>query len=231
MGGNDYFTGGNFTNLDPGNYNVVVQDVNGCEYETMVSIEQPDSMVVLLTVDETEIQFGETHQIITQVNIPEDEISQINWTNAESLSCDDCLLPVAQPFYTTDYRVNVVSIHGCEDRAFLRIFVDRQKSVYAPNIFSPNGDGANDRFYLFAKPGSVEKIKSFGIFNRWGEPVFEAFNFQPNDPTYGWDGFFRGELMNSAVFVWYAEIEICRRNERDLRRRCNLVQITEYTAY
>jgi gliding motility-associated-like protein len=206
-GGNDYFTGGNFTNLNPGNYNVVVQDVNGCEYETMVSIEQPDSMVVLLTVDETEIQFGETHQIITQVNIPEDEISQINWTNAESLSCDDCLLPVAQPFYTTDYRVNVVSIHGCEDRAFLRIFVDRQKSVYAPNIFSPNGDGANDRFYLFAKPGSVEKIKSFGIFNRWGEPVFEAFNFQPNDPTYGWDGFFRGELMNSAVFVWYAEIE------------------------
>ena len=30
---------------------------------------------------------------------------------------------------------------------------------------------------------------------------------QPNDITVGWDGFFRGKLMNPAVFVYFAEIE------------------------
>jgi gliding motility-associated-like protein len=206
-GGNDFFSGSNFTNLSPGNYEVVVQDVNGCEYESAISIVQPDSMVVLLTVDETELSFGETHQIVTQVNLADEEIADIVWSNTETLSCDDCLTPIASPFYSTDYRVDVTSINGCHDEAFLRIYVNRERNVYVPNVFSPNADGANDRFYIFAKDGTVAKVKSFNIFNRWGETVFEVYNFQPNDPTFGWDGFFRGELMNGAVFAWYAEIE------------------------
>jgi len=206
-GGEEFFTGANFTNLGAGNYDVVVQDINGCEYESEISIVQPDSMVVLLTVDETEISFGEEHQIVAQVNVADEDISQIIWSNGETLSCDDCLTPVARPFYTTDYKVDVVSKNGCQDEAFLRIYVDRERSVYVPNVFSPNNDGANDVFYIFAQEGTVEKVKTFNIFNRWGEPVFEAYNFQPNDPTFGWDGFFRGELMNGAVFTWFAEIE------------------------
>jgi len=53
----------------------------------------------------------------------------------------------------------------------------------------------------------VEIIKSFSIYNRWGEVVFEARNFLPNDPTFGWDGTFRGKILNSAVFVYSAEVE------------------------
>ena len=53
---------------------------------------------------------------------------------------------------------------------------------------------------------SVE-IKSFLVFNRWGETVFERYNFQPNDPSLGWDGRFRGQMMNAAVFVYYLEVE------------------------
>lgn len=45
------------------------------------------------------------------------------------------------------------------------------------------------------------------IFNRWGETVHEVYNFAPNDPIFGWDGHFRGQLMNGAVFTWFAEIE------------------------
>ncbi|TAK47027.1 MAG: T9SS type B sorting domain-containing protein [Saprospiraceae bacterium] len=71
----------------------------------------------------------------------------------------------------------------------------------------PNGDGANDVFLIFAKPGTVKKIKSFLVFSRWGEAVFEYFNFQPNDPAYGWDGMYRGQPMKPAVFVWFAEVE------------------------
>ena len=42
----------------------------------------------------------------------------------------------------------------------------------------------------------------FVIFDRWGEKVFET-----NDPTKGWDGTFRGKLLNPAVFDYYLEID------------------------
>jgi len=76
-----------------------------------------------------------------------------------------------------------------------------------PNAFSPNGDGANDVFQIFAKPGTVKKIKSFLVFSRWGETVYQYFNFQPNNQDYGWDGMYRGQQMKPAVFAWFAEIE------------------------
>jgi hypothetical protein len=46
------------------------------------------------------------------------------------------------------------------------------------------------------------------IYDRWGARVYEAYNFQPNDPDYGWDGRLAGKLQNPAIFVYYAEIEL-----------------------
>jgi hypothetical protein len=59
---------------------------------------------------------------------------------------------------------------------------------------------------VFAGDDVVE-IKSFLVFSRWGETVFQYFNFQPNDPAYGWDGRHRGDVMNPAVFTWFALVE------------------------
>ena len=53
----------------------------------------------------------------------------------------------------------------------------------------------------------VKEIKSFLVFSRWGETIFQYYNFQPNNPVYGWNGKHRDELMNSAVFTWFAEVE------------------------
>ncbi|MFN4081884.1 MAG: gliding motility-associated C-terminal domain-containing protein, partial [Saprospiraceae bacterium] len=70
-----------------------------------------------------------------------------------------------------------------------------------------NKDGVNDLLNVFAKPGMVKNIRSFRIYNRWGEQVYERFNFQPNDIAIGWDGRFRGQELNPAVFVWTMEVE------------------------
>ena len=61
---------------------------------------------------------------------------------------------------------------------------------------------------IFADTRNIEQIKTFEVFDRWGEKVFEQYNFQPNDPAHGWDGTIRGKLLNSAVFVYYAEVEM-----------------------
>lgn len=208
-GGDNFFSEAIFNNLDAGNFEVVVQDVNGCQYEESLTIQQPDSLVVVVIEPEQEIRLGESIQLFTQTSIPEEDIASIFWQHDGSLSCDTCLHPVARPFRSTQYSVQVQSINGCVDQAQVSVTVDRRADVYIPNAFSPgDSDGFNDRFFPFARPESVREVQSFQIFSRWGEVLFEAFGFQPNDPVNGWDGTYRGQLLNAGVYVYFAEVEM-----------------------
>jgi hypothetical protein len=40
------------------------------------------------------------------------------------------------------------------------------------------------------------------IFDRWGNMVFAARNFPPNDPAFAWDGKRGGVTLNPAVFAY-----------------------------
>jgi gliding motility-associated-like protein len=86
--------------------------------------------------------------------------------------------------------------------------VKKEVNIYVPNAFSPNGDGTNDVFMIFAGGNSIQTIRSFLVFDRWGETVYQYYDFEPNNPVYGWDGNHRETPMNSAVFVWFAEVEL-----------------------
>ena len=205
-GGQTFGTYPIFTHLRPDVYAVVVQDANGCEYEQNVTVIQP-APLDLIVEPHVEIKLGESYQINTLVTVPLDDITDITWFPSESLSCGDCLNPLATPTATTLYKLTVVTENGCEDSAPVLIVVNKQASVYVPNAFSPNGDGTNDIFMIYADPSSVLRIKSFLVFNRWGESVFQYFNFEPNNPAYGWDGMHRGKMMDPAVFAWFAEVE------------------------
>lgn len=79
--------------------------------------------------------------------------------------------------------------------------------VFIPNVFSPNGDGSNDRFVVFAHPDALARIPAVRIFDRWGGLVFEIFDLQPNDDQYGWDGVVRGQPAGPGVFVYIVELE------------------------
>lgn len=69
--------------------------------------------------------------------------------------------------------------------------------MFVPNAFSPNGDGMND---ILNVKGKCLSDMTFMIFNRWGEKVFESRDFER-----GWDGTYKGELLNTAVFVYRLE--------------------------
>jgi gliding motility-associated-like protein len=196
-----------FASIPAGVYQALVEDSNGCTFEESIEIIQPDSLYVLVTRPEVEIHYGDSVRLIAQTNFPEASLAQIQWEDASTLSCGDCLTPYAQPTETSVYQISVISENGCSDKALVRVFVNRQFPVYFPNIFSPNGDGDNDLFYPFAELGSVTKIHQFDIFDRWGNAVYTVQHFAANDPRYGWDGTNAGVKMNPAVFVYFAEIE------------------------
>jgi gliding motility-associated-like protein len=80
---------------------------------------------------------------------------------------------------------------------------------YVPNAFSPNGDGRNDFFTIhFAADNFISKVKNVKVFSRWGALVFEKNNILPNSSITLWDGIFKGEKMNTGVFVWVMEVEL-----------------------
>ena len=176
-------------------------------------MEQPQ--VFELQLDSyVEIEEGESYQINTQVTVPLSEIDSIWWNPTQWLSCTNCLDPVATPETTTLYQINAVSDKGCKDSDHILLVVSKSKGIYVPNAFSPNGDGTNDELVVYADPDKVTRIKTFLVFSRWGETVFEYHNFEPNNPAYGWDGTHRGQLMNPAVFAWFAIVEFADGTEQ-----------------
>lgn len=206
-GGAQFQSSSSFLSLPPGAYEWVVQDVQGCEDRSELIIEQPDSLVVRVVPEEVELRLGDSLNVSVESNYPFTELTNVTWQPAPGLSCYDCLNPVAQPLQTTDYYLTVSTAEGCADQLRLRVYVDKGNPVFLPNVFSPNGDGANDFFYPQAKPGTVRNIKDFQLFNRWGEVVFQNQGFLPNAPHQGWNGYHRGEPLNSAVFTYFLEVE------------------------
>ena len=118
----------------------------------------------------------------------------------------DCLEITAAPSSATVYYAFATNANGCEAMDSSVIHVKINSNLYVPNAFSPNYDGINDMFYIYGDE-SVEKVLSLVIFDRWGDMVFESYNFPINDPVYGWDGTFKGKMMVAGVFVWVTEIE------------------------
>ncbi len=204
--GANFFADTLFWNLDPGSYSVIVQDANGCEYEEFVAVPNVSQVMVNLAPDMT-INLGESYDLNARANIPPASIDTIVWSQINYLSCLDCMNPAATPLETTQFEVTLIDTNGCVAENQVLVRVDKSRNVFIPNAFSPNGDGANDRFMIFARSESIKEIKRFELFGRWGEKVFQMDSFQPNDPTFGWDGKLNGKDLNNGVFVYYAEIE------------------------
>ena len=69
--------------------------------------------------------------------------------------------------------------NGCLDSTYSILEIIEGISV--PNVFTPNGDGQNDLFYI---PNSGMKEYQFQVFNRWGNILFET-----TAPEISWDGY------------------------------------------
>ncbi len=195
-----------FTGLTEGIFELQATDANGCQVAEFIGVSAPVPITVELG-DNQLIELGEQTELNAIINLPFDSVASVVWQGLDNLECPDCLVQPIAPLFTTSYSVTVTAENGCTDSDDVTVFVNRERHVYVPNAFSPNNDGINDVFMIFSKAGTVKQVKSFLVFSRWGETVYQYFNFQPNDPTYGWNGEHRGEVLNPAVFVWFAEVE------------------------
>ncbi|MEI6948496.1 PKD domain-containing protein [Paraflavisolibacter sp. H34] len=129
-----------------------------------------------------------------------------SWLPANStLSCTDCPQPtVGNIGNDTKYSVAVTDSNGCKNTGEVQVHLFCQNAnVFVPNTFSPNGDGSNDVFRVLGR--GVDRVKSFRVFNRWGEMVFEKREYALSDASAGWDGRYKGRAPVADVYVYQLE--------------------------
>jgi gliding motility-associated-like protein len=111
----------------------------------------------------------------------------IIWTPGEKLSNAKIENPFASPESTTVYTLEVKSLDGCISKDQVRVVVKPAKPVNVPNVFSPNGDGFNDRWVIT----NIEDYPDaeIQIFNRYGTKVYEVQGYRNAN---GWEGKMNG---------------------------------------
>ncbi|WP_170110242.1 proprotein convertase P-domain-containing protein [Flavilitoribacter nigricans] len=190
--------------LEAGDRVVYVRDAKGCLYAQPVTVASPPEFQLDLGPDIT-INLGDTVDLNVALIDAAGGIADLFWSAPYSgtLSCEQCDMPAAFPQNSIIYSVTGYDGNGCEAEDQVRVRVEKPRVVLVPTGFSPNGDQANDRLIVHGLEGTT--IKVFRIFDRWGQLLFEKYDFPVNDPAEGWDGTFRGEPLNSGVYIWYLE--------------------------
>lgn len=114
------------------------------------------------------------------------------------------------------YKVKLVSqkkseFTTCFDTVYIDDYIEIDTSfIEAPNVFTPNNDGDNDKFVV--RFFSMRSVK-FSIFNRWGKllHVWESNNVQGFGPTVEsvpqavWDGKVGGKIATPGVYYYVVE--------------------------
>lgn len=113
-------------------------------------------------------------------------------------------LPYFHNFVTngeeTSYEIMLVANeyeYGCTDTAYQTITVPALFVFYAPNTFTPDGDGFNETFFGYATDISWIELQ---VFNRWGELIFSGADFKSESVV--WDGTFRGQPVQSGTYTY-----------------------------
>jgi len=184
-------------------YRVIGYDGHNCFTDT--------AFLVVAVGQKATVKLGPDQTLATGTMFPlESEITNgpvkyWKWTPGVDLDCNDCPRPIAHIKNDITYSVDITTTYGCKasDSISIKVFC-KSAQVFIPNAFSPDGDGVND--ILMVRATGIVMVKSFRIFNRWGEIVFEKNNFRPNEPASGWDGKIRGKTGPPDVYVYTAEV-------------------------
>ncbi|MBK7149091.1 MAG: gliding motility-associated C-terminal domain-containing protein [Bacteroidetes bacterium] len=187
---------GSFGALSAGSYSYTVTDGNGCTDSAALQITEPAQVLVSVVPDSLAINLGESAQLNASSNYA---AATYNWNPSSGLSCADCSNPTVTLYNSLTYRLTVtvdISGNSCYAYAQVPVTVIKNYDLFIPNVFTPNGDGANDVFQLLGNLPALKFIE-MRIFNRIGEKVLES-----NNIYFTWDGSYKGKMLEPQVLVY-----------------------------
>ncbi len=148
---------------------------------------------------------------------------EYSWLSSlDKLSCVDCLDPELLLPIDSGYQLIVTNDLGCRDSNMVEVQLLKDKLLYIPNAFSPNGDYKNDQFVISEGCGLLQ-IDNLEIFDRLGSNVYKGSDHSTilEEP---WDGMFNGGRAEMGVYYWRMNMTLADSSQQTLIGDLHLVR-------
>lgn len=179
----DGYIGKTRPNLSAGNYKIIITDLNFCQADSIVSLNEPEQ--IKTEFDLTLPFCPDSHDGEIRLNvtggIPGPDYA-FNWSDN---STGRNLTNIPQGFY----KVTVFDINGCTVKDSVRLQGMNKTCLVIPEAISPNKDLINDVWNI--ENTELYPQIEITIYNRWGQAVWIS------DRGYSipWDGRSKGEEL------------------------------------
>jgi gliding motility-associated-like protein len=185
---------GIFENLPPNTYTLIVRNEFNCSTETTVTVgSTPNDFQASILHKDLPCQgsgFEGEAEIIASGGVP--PYSYL-WTSREiGPSTDQKITNLPYGWYS----VTTTDVVGCNTLDTVYINPGNCcENIFAPNAFTPNGDGNNDIWQLVTSSGIA--VQHFAVYNRWGQKVWEG-----DDQRSKWDGKQDGRVVDIGSYYY-----------------------------
>jgi gliding motility-associated-like protein len=184
------------TPKDSIDYKVILTNSYGCKDSAYVAIHVYRKPQVYAGPD-LKIEKGDSIKI-DMASVKGSDIN-ITWAPNAFMNNSQIANPLIYPNDDITYTLKASSNVGCgvaSDAVTVRVY----KDVFVPTAFTPNGDGLNDVFSIYAS--GTYKLKNLTICNRWGKQIYTSTNV-----NFTWNGTWKNRAQPQDTYVYYLELE------------------------
>ncbi len=162
----------------PGLYMVTVSDNIGCSATADINIEYVENPII-----------SSTNQTGGRISIEvENGLLPYTYSHDGILWQDDNYFDLLPAAY---YTFQIKDANACSASKYVYL----EAAIYAPDFFTPNGDGYNDKWEI----GGLYHYPSayITLFDRYGKILYES-----HGTDFSWDGTYAGKPLSSDTY-WY----------------------------
>jgi gliding motility-associated-like protein len=189
-----------------GIYTLTTTDANGCTaMDTAHITVTPNNVSPPLAADTAACPGNSVELIATGGGT-------IEWFNSATASNPVGTGPVYNTPGIDSNTIFYVEVEegGCQSKRIpVKVDTTDCEGIYIPNVFTPNGDGYNDVWYVTIKGATCFECN---IYNRWGVLIYTL-----NSPTQGWNGIVRQTGEKASDGVYYYIINYCNYEGKHLK--------------
>lgn len=170
----------------------VSQTLNECESKRAEITVIIDSISAYAGGPVVEIMQGQPYTVNGSAS-PFD--ATITWAPDYEIANANTATPIITPLVDTVYTMIVTSTEDCSDTSTLRVIV--LQNLIIPNVFSPNGDGINDKWIItHMDEYATAQVE---IFDRYGQMIFQSMGGYSTTP---WDGTYNGKAVPVGTYFY-----------------------------